>query len=223
MAAVEEGAFPPAAVEAMGSKRILWIDNARFFLIFFVVLGHFSPWILAKSFWLERIQFYVYLFHMPAFIFLSGMMARHTVKNGRYDRILSYLLLYGFMKLLFYYTDRWTGTAAVSFDLFSEDGVPWYALAMAWWILITFLTRKVPYAWVLIISLLLSLLVGYSEGIGGFPVIRRTLVFYPFFHMGYLMDPERFRSFGGRPAAGDPLLRTPRTRTRRLPSARIPR
>lgn len=46
--------------------RIYWIDNLRTFGIFFVVLGHTS--FLYRE--------YIYSFHMPLFIFISGLLCR---------------------------------------------------------------------------------------------------------------------------------------------------
>ena len=47
------------------SRRIIWIDNAKFIGIFVVVLGHLTPNM--------ELQTFIYSFHMPFFFLLSGI------------------------------------------------------------------------------------------------------------------------------------------------------
>lgn len=51
--------------------RIDWIDKARFAGIFLVVLGHC---ISAKEVEYAPIRNFIYSFHMPLFIFISGLL-----------------------------------------------------------------------------------------------------------------------------------------------------
>ncbi|MCI0597912.1 MAG: acyltransferase family protein [Beijerinckiaceae bacterium] len=71
------------------SGRIAWIDAARGLLIILVVAGHAIIGIVEaglekKGGLLSDINFYIYTFHMPAFFFLSGLLARPSVyKDSR--------------------------------------------------------------------------------------------------------------------------------------------
>lgn len=55
------------------NKRIVWIDVAKFFAISLVILGHIN---VSNS----HIVNFIYSFHMPLFLFLSGCV--YTVKNN---------------------------------------------------------------------------------------------------------------------------------------------
>ena len=46
--------------------RIIWIDNAKFLGIFFVILGHYEID--------QNLRQYIYSFHMPLFFFISGYL-----------------------------------------------------------------------------------------------------------------------------------------------------
>lgn len=46
-------------------KRILWIDYAKAFAMFFVVIGHVNSG--------NYLTNWIYSFHMPLFFFLSGI------------------------------------------------------------------------------------------------------------------------------------------------------
>ena len=56
-------------------RRYLW-DNFKFFLIFCVVLGHYSGYYTDDIENMRRLFFFLYLFHMPAFIFVSGLSVK---------------------------------------------------------------------------------------------------------------------------------------------------
>ena len=47
-------------------------DHAKLTLIFLVVLGHLIEPFIVKSRMLEGVFNFIYVFHMPAFIFISG-------------------------------------------------------------------------------------------------------------------------------------------------------
>lgn len=55
-------------------KKLLWIDNLRGFLILLVILGHCIQ--NTNSNYQSDILFcYIYSFHMPLFIFVSGYVS----------------------------------------------------------------------------------------------------------------------------------------------------
>ena len=81
----------------MSEKRFDKWDNARGMLITLVVLGHvIEPGVNSKGY-LNWLFFFIYVFHMPAFFFLSGMLSKSTVYSRKYDRIAGYLFLFFFI------------------------------------------------------------------------------------------------------------------------------
>lgn len=63
----------------MSKNRVLYFDIVKAVLIFFVVLGHIignhtkNP--IAKAIYL-----FIYAFHMPLFVFISGVFAKYNKK-----------------------------------------------------------------------------------------------------------------------------------------------
>ena len=65
-----------------GKTRDYYFDNLKFILIFLVVLGHYCGSYL-ESWLMLGIYNFIYSFHMPLFIFISGYFSR----NIAYQRI----------------------------------------------------------------------------------------------------------------------------------------
>lgn len=66
---------------------------------------------------------------------------------------------------------------------------------MAVFIVITFFIVRFKPVYVLIICVIIGCLAGYYAFDGDFLVNRRILVFYPFFYMGYLLNPDKIEAF----------------------------
>lgn len=87
------------------SKRILWVDNLKGFLILLVVLGHCIQQI-NSAYQADLLFRYIYSFHMPLFIFVSGYvcyretMQWNTIRKRFFQLIIPFLV--------------WTGVSAIS-------------------------------------------------------------------------------------------------------------
>jgi fucose 4-O-acetylase-like acetyltransferase len=57
------------------AQRLSFIDSMKFVLIFFVILGHMLECNRDSSFNM-KVYAFIYSFHMPAFILLSGYFAK---------------------------------------------------------------------------------------------------------------------------------------------------
>ena len=177
-------------------RRLGRWDNAKWFLICCVVFGHVANPFRSGNPVTAAVQFWVYLFHMPAFIFIAGMFSKRTVNERRWPRAFSYVLLYLLMKVLKFLADVYVkGSAKAELDLIKVITAPWFALAMCWFLLITMLVRNVRMRYVLTASLILAVAFGYTRFPGTFLAVTRTIVFYPFFYLGYKADLERMERF----------------------------
>ncbi|MCZ0856388.1 hypothetical protein OCL90_14675, partial [Enterococcus faecalis] len=58
--------------------RIYKRDNVKPFLIFLVTFGHILDREASPSRLMDTINFWIYSFHMPAFIFVSGFFFNHS-------------------------------------------------------------------------------------------------------------------------------------------------
>ena len=184
---------------SLKERRLGRWDNAKWFLICCVVFGHVANPFRSGNPVTAAVQFWVYLFHMPAFIFIAGMFSKRTVNERRWPRAFSYVLLYLLMKVLKFLADLYVeGSSKAELDLLKVITAPWFALAMCWFLLITMLIRNFRMRYVLSVSVILAVAFGYTRFPGTFLSVTRTIVFYPFFYLGYKADLERTERFLGK-------------------------
>lgn len=60
-------------------KRIYKYDNVKALLIFLVVVGHMTTDYVSDSMLVRNITLWIYSFHMPAFIFISGLVHKQYI------------------------------------------------------------------------------------------------------------------------------------------------
>ena len=176
-------------------KRVQKWDNLKCFLIVTVVYGHFAAAFADISYATGVITFFIYTFHMPLFIFVSGLFSKRNIKEKRWTNISSYLFLYVFIKILMFAADWIDKGYQPSFRLFSAASTPWYVFCLFGFSVITILVEKIHPKAVLIISLILALLVGYDSSLRDFFCISRIFVFFPFFYLGYILDQNKVTEF----------------------------
>lgn len=175
-------------------------DNLKFFLILCVVVGHFIERYVGES-WVYRSLFvFIYSFHMPAFLFIAGLFSKRTVDTNNVKKVLPYITLYFSVKiLLFAVRACCTGETGASF--LSDAGLPWFMLSLFFMYVITMYTKLFKPMWVLICSVTLSVFAGYAIQKGGdFLAVLRTINFYPFFYLGYIIKPDELVKKLDRPA-----------------------
>lgn len=170
--------------------RISKWDNLKFGLIYCVVLGHFIQMMKCDSGFLRGLLFFIYTFHMPAFLFISGLFSKHTVDGRRYDKIIPYFFLYIFMKVLRFLVHFLIHGKASGFYLLSESGVPWFALTLFLCYLFTIVLSRFYSPYMMIIAVCIGIMAGYDSELGDFLTGMRLLTFYPFFFAGYCTSLE---------------------------------
>ena len=170
--------------------RIELFDNIKGVLIVLVVIGHFMHPIHNDNPAISAGFDIIYLFHMPLFVFMSGLFSKGAYRDGRLDvnRIISYLVLgiaYQAALLLI------NGSDVLSSRLFLFTSAPWYLIAMAWWYAATPLLARMRPAMGIGISCAIALAWGAVDLSDGLLAISRTLTFLPWFACGYYLDPAR--------------------------------
>lgn len=168
------------------ANRNLKLDNLKAILILLVVVGHFVQTGLEGSAISKGIFLFIYFFHMPLFIFTTGLVSQRIMENQTrvVTRILSLWGLYILMKILIFCTKLLAGREP-KFLLFSEDGIPWYLFAIGVYCGLSFILKSIPIKTIFIISILTALVCGYDNSIKDFLVLSRVFVFYPFYLLGW--------------------------------------
>lgn len=168
------------------ADRICLFDNLKFFLILAVVAGHFADAVSAKPGVYKAVFVFIYAFHMPLFLFCSGLF--HSNKNVLI-RALKYVSVGFVTKIIFSLTNFVLG-GKISFNLLKDSGIPWYMFVLAIYIVITYALRNVDKKSLLVFSVLLAMFVGYDSTIGDYLYLSRIIVFYPFYLCGQIITKE---------------------------------
>lgn len=175
---------------ADSKTRIEKWDNLKFILIFLVVLGHICDMYTKRTETVSSLIYFIYIFHMPLFLFVSGLFSKKNIDNKRYHNIILYFVLYIIIKFVCSISNA-IFYQRFNFSLLSEGGIPWYAFALFAFSLITIALRSFPRRYIMIASIMLACFVGYDNSISDFLVMSRIIVFYPFFFMGYCVDSNK--------------------------------
>lgn len=178
-----------AATQTLSGARVALWDNARFVLIALVVIGHALVSARGDSALGYGIYVYIYLFHMPALIALSGLFAKPEVSpklvRSTIQLLVTWLMWEGIWALIRYF---------VRGSILSERWlvIPSWTL----WFLVTLATMRILLPYIarlrhpLIISIVLALAAGLSPMIGTEFSAQRTLCLLPFF-VGAWLAKER--------------------------------
>ena len=164
-------------------------DNVKLVLISLVVIGHFILPVRTDGTSIRTVYHWIYLFHMPAFVFVSGFFSKNFIKKDRKEyKLAGYLALFAFftvclwiISLIFKGTIKWS-------EILSTSGAPWYLLAMFSWQLMLIFTSKLSPAVVFPLSVVVSLFAGTFAECGNFLALSRVIVLFPFFLLGYYFN-----------------------------------
>ena len=170
------------------------IDNARFILIVLVVLGHFLTTMQGSPV-LDVLYSWIYMFHMPAFVFLSGLVINAEAVTARQgSRLVSGLLAPLVVFTLLYEVFGLIIDQPVPSDdnLMDPYWLLWFIVALTIWRLMVPVLRSLrwPVATTLVISTLLVLI----SDLPAVWSIDRVIVLLPFFTAGLVVTPERIRA-----------------------------
>lgn len=182
----------------MATPRDPWLDNAKMGLVVLVVLGH--VWALLPSDAAAgHLYDFVYLWHMPAFVFLSGYLSRgFQYSPARMWQLVTDLLVpYVLFEGLLAWFRLHVGGERLQ-DLWLDPHFPmWYLLALVVWRLVTPLLRPLPGAFVVAVGI--SIASGFLEGEWmALMDLPRILGFLPFFVLGLKTSPETLEWLRGR-------------------------
>lgn len=180
------------------SARMPFFDNLKGVLIILVVLGHFLSGATSEGIlpaW--RLFDFIYLFHMPLFIFASGLFCKRVYVPGRGLRvgtIMYYLLLCWMM-----YIALWLPQAAFGvnepFNLLTvNSSMPWYLMALAVYCALTPMFYELRPAFAIGCAVAASVLCGMVD-VGNVLSASRVITFLPFFLIGYYLEPRAILDF----------------------------
>lgn len=167
------------------NKRDERLDSVKYWLIVLVIAGHvlqcFKQIPICKLIW-----DWIYLFHMPLFVFISGYFSHKKNRKGLMKSIwilAEPLIIFQIIALVF---------LVHSFsiiDILTPCWVLWFLLSLICWRLIL---QIIPYRFLNKPKFILSVVLCISVLAGFLPFndllsIQKTLSFMPYFFLGYYM------------------------------------
>lgn len=160
-----------------------FIDNIKVVLIFLVVFGHLIERYIESSNILMAIYMFIYIFHMPLFIYISGYLSKNLNKNKKV--FLKNLLIPYILLNIVWYTLVYIYTGQVNLPIIYPGWTLWFLLSLFFWRVTLKYVVQIKY--ILPISFILGILVGFIP-YGSILSFSRTIVFLPFFLLGYYTD-----------------------------------
>ena len=188
-------------------QRIYKYDNVKALLIFLVVLGHMTTDYVSDSQLIRWTTLWIYTFHMPAFIFISGLVHKHYITadkaslgirgetRRRWDKVLGFFLCGYGLKVFLQFTRTLMGQNPI-WHWIEEPGIPWYLFVMAEYEMLFYLMRRIDEKvkpWVMVTAAFaLSAVIGYFPSVGDAFCLSRMINFLPIYMLGYYMDMGEF-------------------------------
>ncbi|RNE59089.1 acyltransferase family protein [Cryobacterium tepidiphilum] len=171
-----------------------YLDNAKVLLIVLVVVGHLLERI-AYSGVADGLYTWIYSFHMPAFVFVSGYLSRRfepTMSRSR-SLITSLLVPYLVFQVVLSLEDWLLRGNHLVLDPFVPRFALWYLLALFAWRLLIPVLRSIPHPllWSVVASVVSVVYGGLDQELS----LARILSFLPYFTLGVLTTPERIEAF----------------------------
>lgn len=171
-------------------ERVAYLDNARYWVMLLVVIGHsLTELVVMDS--ARGVYTWIYSFHIPFFVLISGYTARRYVGDFRQIRrivstlIIPYLLVESSLQLI---TRHYDGQPE-QLMILSPQWLGWFIAALFIWRITTPLWRALKYP--ITTSIIISLLVGLIE-VPNVLALPKVLGLLPFYVIGLHMNRERF-------------------------------
>ncbi|MGG3573148.1 acyltransferase family protein [Bacillus gobiensis] len=177
----------------MEKNREPYFDNAKFLLVFLVVFGHIIQSYISSNEFMLNIYKFVYTFHMPAFILVSGYFSKGFNRHG-YIKKITYKLIFPYLIFQAIYTiyNHFIQDSKIKLNPFDPEWSLWFLISLFCWNLLLFLFTKIPPKLAFTVSLVIALTVGYVDFVNHVLSLSRTLVFFPIFLAGYYLKKEHF-------------------------------
>ena len=179
------------------TQRNYKIDNLKGILIFLVVLGHGLEFIRQSIPSAKIIYTFIYQFHMPMFVFLSGCTSKNLEK-GRKNAVRNFLVPFFVLNLIWSILHLFSTYLENSFtnyplhSLLTPRWTLWYMLALfVWKILLPDLCRIKH---IVFVSLCVGVISGISTEFDDFLSLSRIIKLFPFFMFGYFYDISKHKT-----------------------------
>lgn len=173
------------------AARDPFFDNAKYLAILLVVSGHAIEGLRDVPA-ARAVYVFVYLFHMPVFIVLTGYLSRNfTLAGGKARKLITNLAVPYVIFETAYSVYFWSvsGGKPLEISLLRSSYVMWFLMALFLWRLSTPVWQQIR--WPLGMAVGISLL-SYMSELPAELTLHRLLGLLPFYVLGLMLRPEHF-------------------------------
>ena len=157
-------------------QRSSYWDNVKGILIILVVFAHLLEIVNTNSILYK----FIYLFHMPLFVFVSGYFAKFNLKKIILNLLIPYLIIQMICCVIM----------KSEIQFITPFWILWYLFDLILWkcscYFLEWLTKK-QLVFFMILMFLVSLMIGFDNQIGYVFSLSRLFVFYPYFLLGFFV------------------------------------
>lgn len=175
----------------------MWLyDNVKAFLMLLVVIGHMFTGYVGDSYAIRMSTLWIYTFHMPAFVFISGLLHKKYKEDAklRWDKVWGFLACGIVLRYFNFFVRILMGDHPHPHIIY-EAGIPWYLIVMAEYEVFFYLIRRLDAKKVIAVSIVASMICGYFPMINDNFCLARFVNFMPFYAVGYYADSKKVREF----------------------------
>lgn len=165
----------------MAKERRAYWDNIKGLLMLLTVFAHCLYQQQEPSIAIDRMVDFIYMFHMPAFVFISGYFGKSERAQSK-ESILRLTFLFVIFNSVVGFIYGFTSLLRPMLSY-------WYLLALAVWRLTA--KHLAKYRFVLPVMLVLAICEGFFDTIDNTLAISRIIGFYPYYMLGYLLPTEK--------------------------------
>lgn len=180
-------------METTKKVRDSYFDNYKTLLIILVVLGHAGSGL--HAWFVPYAKNYIYMFHMPAFAFISGYFCKKFPPD--YKKISRQLLVpYVIFQTLFLVFSTFIWHKYVDKTYMLPGFTLWFLISLFFWRSGIYIVKDIKF--LIPLSFFIAMFIGYDRKIEDYLALSRTLIFFPFFVLGNRFNKERFMKFAGK-------------------------
>ena len=179
--------------------RLYFYDNAKFILIFLVVLAHAISPFKAGGPGYELYHFLwrvINTLHMPCLIFISGFFAKKYIRPGGFinvQRPFTYAMYFLASQLTVGAFEVYVLGNNISKSILAPRSSLWFLVCLIWWYLLLPIVDKIDPKYMLPIAVAAGLLIGYDAQVSNLMAMSRMITHFPFFLFGYYITSEKMQ------------------------------
>ena len=171
----------------MNKERDYYFDNFKAFLIVVVVIGHYLGPIAKQYDVIFCIRKIIFLFHMPAFVFISGYFSK---RNNWIKLVKTIFIPYVILQTIYFFFYNFIWNSPRGFSLLNPGYTLWFLLCLfVWRLMVDKLARIKGIIPILFVA---GILAGFNKEIGKPLSLSRMIAFFPYFLLGYQFNKDKF-------------------------------